>query len=274
MTDLNAVGFALEELFALRLQALSGRWPRMCAHRGLKGKMTQRDKEIAERLALVKGTLSQVCTRTQSSVELVAVSKTFPAEAVLAAALAGQSIFGENYAQEGCAKVDWFKENHPECKLVWHFIGPLQANKTRPVAERFDWVDSVDRLRIAKRLNDQRPEGLPPLNVLIEVNISAEESKSGVMPEELQAVAREIAKLPRLKLRGLMAIPEPAEEDEAVRSPLRAMKALFDAHKDEFGWDTLSMGMSADMVQAVEEGATMVRVGRAIFGARHYPAKA
>ena len=274
MTDLNAVGFALEELFALRLQALSGRWPRMCAHRGLKGKMTQRDQEIAERLALVKGTLSQVCTRTQSSVELVAVSKTFPAEAVLAAALAGQSIFGENYAQEGCAKVDWFKENHPECKLVWHFIGPLQANKTRPVAERFDWVDSVDRLRIAQRLNDQRPEGLPPLNVLIEVNISAEESKSGVMPEELQAVASEIAKLPRLKLRGLMAIPEPAEEDEAVRSPLRAMKALFDAHKDEFGWDTLSMGMSADMVQAVEEGATMVRVGSAIFGARHYPAKA
>lgn len=274
MTDLNAVGFALEELFALRLQALSGRWPRMCAHRGLKGKMTQRDQEIAERLALVKGTLSQVCTRTQSSVELVAVSKTFPVEAVLAAALAGQSIFGENYAQEGCAKVDWFKENHPECKLVWHFIGPLQANKTRPVAERFDWVDSVDRLRIAKRLNDQRPEGLPPLNVLIEVNISAEESKSGVMPEELQAVASEIAKLPRLKLRGLMAIPEPAEEDEAVRSPLRAMKALFDAHKDEFGWDTLSMGMSADMVQAVEEGATMVRVGSAIFGARHYPAKA
>lgn len=274
MTDLNAVGFALEELFALRLQALSGRWPRMCAHRGLKGKMTQRDQEITERLALVKGTLSQVCTRTQSSVELVAVSKTFPPEAVLAAALAGQSIFGENYAQEGCAKVDWFKENHPECKLVWHFIGPLQANKTRPVAERFDWVDSVDRLRIAKRLNDQRPEGLPPLNVLIEVNISAEESKSGVMPEELQAVASEIAKLPRLKLRGLMAIPEPAEEDEAVRSPLRAMKALFDAHKDEFGWDTLSMGMSADMVQAVEEGATMVRVGSAIFGARHYPAKA
>ncbi len=274
MTDLNAVGFALEELFALRLQALSGRWPRMCAHRGLKGKMTQRDQEIAERLALVKGTLSQVCTRTQSSVELVAVSKTFPAEAVLAAALAGQSIFGENYAQEGCAKVDWFKENHPECKLVWHFIGPLQANKTRPVAERFDWVDSVDRLRIAQRLNDQRPEGLPPLNVLIEVNISAEESKSGVMPEELQAVASEIAKLPRLKLRGLMAIPEPAEEDEAVRSPLRAMKALFDAHKDEFGWDTLSMGMSADMVQAVEEGATMVRVGSAIFGARHYPGKA
>ena len=213
--------------------------------------MTQRDQEITERLALVKGTLSQVCTRTQSSVELVAVSKTFPAEAVLAAALAGQSIFGENYAQEGCAKVDWFKENHPECKLVWHFIGPLQANKTRPVAERFDWVDSVDRLRIAKRLNDQRPEGLPPLNVLIEVNISAEESKSGVMPEELQAVASEIAKLPRLKLRGLMAI-----------------------HKGEFGWDTLSMGMSADMVQAVEEGATMVRVGSAIFGARHYPAKA
>lgn len=261
-------------LFALRLRALSGRGSQIYKNGCLGTQMTQQDQEIADRLAQVKATLSQACVRAQRSVELVAVSKTFPAEAVLAAANAGQSVFGENYAQEGCAKVDWFKENHPEKKLVWHFIGPLQANKTRPVSEHFDWVDSVDRLRIAKRLNDQRPEGLPPLNVLIEVNISAEESKSGVMPEELQAVAREIAKLPRLKLRGLMAIPEPAEEDEAVRSPLRAMKALFDAHKDEFGWDTLSMGMSADMVQAVEEGSTMVRVGSAIFGARHYPAKA
>lgn len=236
--------------------------------------MTQREEGIAYRLEQVKSTLTAVCIRRQSTVELVAVSKTFPAEAVLEAVNAGQSVFGENYAQEGCAKVDWFKDNHPERKLVWHFIGPLQANKTRPVAERFDWVDSVDRLRIAKRLNDQRPEDMPPLNVLIEVNISAEESKSGVMPEEVCEVAREIAKLRRLKLRGLMAIPEPAQDDESVRRPLRAMKALFDAHKAEFGWDTLSMGMSADMVQAVEEGATMVRVGSAIFGARHYPTKA
>ena len=236
--------------------------------------MTQREEGIAYRLEQVKSVLTAVCMRRQSTVELVAVSKTFPAEAVLEAVNAGQSVFGENYAQEGCAKVDWFKDNHPERKLVWHFIGPLQANKTRPVAERFDWVDSVDRLRIAKRLNDQRPEDMPPLNVLIEVNISAEESKSGVMPEEVCEVAREIAKLPRLKLRGLMAIPEPAQGDESVRRPLRAMKALFDAHKAEFGWDTLSMGMSADMVQAVEEGATMVRVGSAIFGARHYPTKA
>ena len=164
--------------------------------------MTQREEGIAYRLEKVKSTLTAVCIRRQSTVELVAVSKTFPAEAVLEAVNAGQSVFGENYAQEGCAKVDWFKDNHPERKLVWHFIGPLQANKTRPVAERFDWVDSVDRLRIAKRLNDRRPEDMPPLNVLIEVNISAEESKSGVMPEEVCEVAREIAKLPRLKLRG------------------------------------------------------------------------
>ena len=192
--------------------------------------MTQREEGIAYRLKQVNSVLTAVCMRRQSTVELVAVSKTFPAEAVLEAVNAGQ-----NYAQEGCAKVDWFKDNHPERKLVWHFIGPLQANKTRPVAERFDWVDSVDRLRIAKRLNDQRPEDMPPLNVLIEVNISAEESKSGVMPEEVCEVAREIAKLPRLKLRVLMAIPEPAQDDESVHRPLRAMKALLDAHECRYG---------------------------------------
>lgn len=233
--------------------------------------MSQTDEEIACRLQRVRTRLEQACARTNSVVELVAVSKTFSAQAVLAAVQAGQLVFGENYAQEGCAKVDWFRTHCPQAGLVWHFIGPLQANKTRGVAERFDWVDSIDRLRIAKRLNDQRPAEMPPLNVLIEVNISAQQSKSGVKPEELLALAREIAALPRLKLRGLMAIPEPETEDEKIRQPLRAMKMLFESHKHEFGWDTLSMGMSADMVQAVEEGATMVRVGSAIFGARHYP---
>lgn len=234
---------------------------------------SQTDEEIAGSLQRVRQRLEQACARMNTAVELVAVSKTFPAEAVAAAVRAGQVVFGENYAQEGCAKVDWFKEHFPQAELTWHFIGPLQANKTRGVAERFDWVDSVDRLRIARRLNDQRPESLAPLNILIEVNISAQESKSGVMPEEVPALAREISLLPRLKLRGLMAIPEPETEDEKIRRPLRAMKELFEAHREEFGWDTLSMGMSADMVQAVEEGATMVRVGSAIFGARHYPNK-
>lgn len=236
--------------------------------------MNERKQEIARNFSTVKARLEETCKRCGCAADLVAVSKTFPAEAVLAAADAGQTVFGENYAQEGCGKVDWFKEHRPDVKLVWHFIGPLQANKTRPVAERFDWVDSVDRLRIAKRLSDQRPESADVLNVLIEVNISGEESKSGVKPEELPELAREIAKLPRLKLRGLMAIPEPESDDEKKRRPLRAMKALFDRYKEEFGWDTLSMGMSADMVEAVEEGATMVRVGSAIFGARHYPNKA
>lgn len=235
---------------------------------------TQQTGAIAERLETVRERLEVVCARTGSTAELVVVSKTFPAQAVNEAVEAGQRVFGENYAQEGCGKVDWFAQNRPDVKLTWHFIGPLQANKTRGVAERFDWVDSVDRLRIAKRLNDQRPEAMPPLNVLIEVNISGEESKSGVQPEELPQLAREIAALPHLKLRGLMAVPEPETEDEKIRRPLKAMKALFEQYKAEFGWDTLSMGMSADMVQAVEEGATMVRVGSAIFGPRHYPAKA
>lgn len=235
--------------------------------------MSQRDQEIALGLQAVQGRLQEAARCAGRTVRLVAVSKTFPAEAVLAAVEAGQKVFGENYAQEGCAKVDWFREHRPQERLEWHFIGPLQANKTRPVAERFDWVDSVDRLRIAERLNGQRPEGMPALNVLIEVNISGEESKSGVSPEALPALAREIAALPRLRLRGLMAIPEPESDDEKKRRPLRAMKELFDRYKEEFGWDVLSMGMSADMIEAVQEGATMVRVGSAIFGARRYPGK-
>lgn len=231
--------------------------------------MTNREEEIARNLEQVRAGLRQA----GGEVQLVAVSKTFPPEDVLAAVKTGQRVFGENYAQEGCEKVDWFRTHYPQYQLQWHFIGPLQANKTRGVAERFDWVDSVDRLRIAKRLSDQRPEHLAALNVLIEVNISGEESKSGVKPEELEALAREIAALPRLRLRGLMAIPQPQTDDEKIREPLRAMKALFDAYKHSFGWDTLSMGMSADRAQAVQEGSTMVRVGSAIFGARHYPNK-
>jgi pyridoxal phosphate enzyme (YggS family) len=207
----------------------------------------------------------------QGKVALLAVSKTFGPEAVLLAARLGQTAFGENYAQEGCAKVDWFREHHPEVTLQWHFIGPLQANKTRMVAERFDWVQSIDRVRIAQRLSDQRPSDLPALNVLVEVNVDGQETKSGVHPDEVRALCEAVAAMPGLKLRGLMAIPAPVETSEGRKAPLRAMRALFDELKDDFGLDTLSMGMSADMIEAVECGTTMVRVGSAIFGTRAYP---
>ncbi|MDO4938170.1 MAG: YggS family pyridoxal phosphate-dependent enzyme, partial [Sutterellaceae bacterium] len=215
---------------------------------------------VRERLAGVKNALLAANEQFGKDTQLMAVSKTFPAEAVLVAAQEGQCVFGENYAQEGCDKVDWFKANHPELKLVWHFIGPLQSNKTRPVAERFDWVDSVDRLKIAQRLNDQRPEGMAPVNLLIEVNIDGEDTKSGVAPKDVKALADEIAKLPNVKLRGLMCIPAPAETPEEQAKPLTAMRALFDEMKEAYGIDTLSMGMSADMTVAVECGSTLVRV--------------
>ncbi len=233
---------------------------------------------IEERLQAVREALAAAersAGRPAGSVVLAAVGKTFGPEAVEACARQGQRVFAENYAQEGCDKIDWMRAKHPDLQLEWHFIGPLQANKTRMVAERFDWVQSLDRLRIASRLSAQRPEALPPLNVLIEVNIDGEASKSGVSPDELEALAAEVEKLPRLRLRGLMAIPAPASDEAGRRKPLAAMKALFDAFRSRHPEaDTLSMGMSADMREAVEEGATMVRIGSAIFGPRSYPKKA
>ena len=229
-------------------------------------------ESVEQRLKRVQSALR--AADPQGKVGLLAVSKTFGPEAVLSAARQGQRAFGENYAQEGCAKVDWFKEHHPELALQWHFIGPLQANKTRPVAERFDWVQSVDRVRIAQRLSDQRPSDMPPLNVLVEVNVDGQETKSGVHPDDVRALCEAVSSMPGLKLRGLMAIPAPAETSEERKAPLRAMRALFDELKDDFGLDTLSMGMSADMLEAVECGTTMVRVGSAIFGARTYPERA
>ena len=231
--------------------------------------MTELIEGIEERLFAVKEKISK-SPSLEANPKLLAVSKTFPKEAVLIAAKAGQREFGENYAQEGCEKVKWFKENHPEFPLVWHFIGPVQGNKTRPIAECFDWVESVNREKIARRLSEQRPAGLPPLNVLIEVNIDGEESKSGVKPEEVPALAKIIKSLPNLKLRGLMAIPAPADSREGRLLPLRAMRALYDSLKDEFQFDTLSMGMSADMTEALEAGSTEVRIGTAIFGHRDY----
>ena len=208
---------------------------------------------------------------TACSVQLLAVSKTFGVEAIAEASEVGERCFGENYVQEGVEKIRHFREALPGVALEWHFIGPLQSNKTRLVAEHFDWVQSIDREKIARRLSEQRPSNLLPLNVLIEVNIDQQATKSGVKVEEVRALADLIMELPGLRLRGLMAIPEPADDDEGKRHPLRAMKALYDALKNEgYPLDVLSMGMSSDMSQAIEEGATMVRVGSAIFGERNY----
>ncbi len=202
-------------------------------------------------------------------VTLLAVSKTAAAEAVREAAAAGQHAFGENYVQEALAKIEALADLRPQ--LQWHLIGPLQSNKTRPVAEAFDWVHSVDRLKIAQRLAEQRPARLPPLNICLQVNISGEASKSGLLPADVAAVAQAVAALPRerLVLRGLMAIPEPAADFAAQRAPHRALRELMAAlNAAGLGLATLSMGMSADLEAAVVEGATLVRVGSAIFGAR------
>ena len=210
--------------------------------------------------------------RGAESVTLLAVSKTFPAEAVRAAHAAGQRAFGENYVQEALAKIEALADLRRE--LEWHLIGPLQSNKTRPVAEAFDWVHSVDRLKIAERLAEQRPALLPPLQLTLQVNVSGEASKSGVAPVDVPALAHAVAALPkeRVRLRGLMAIPEPAGDLAAQRVPHRRLHELLDALRAQgLALDTLSMGMSADLEAAVAEGATMVRIGSAIFGERARP---
>jgi pyridoxal phosphate enzyme (YggS family) len=204
-------------------------------------------------------------------VQLLAVSKTFPAEAVLEAAACGQRAFGENYLQEGVDKIAAVAKALPDTRLEWHFIGPIQSNKTRPIAASFDWVHTVERLKIAQRLSEQRPPELGPLNICLQVNISGEASKSGIPPEELPALAQAVAALPNLRLRGLMAIPEPQDDPELQRVPFARLRELAqDIVKSGIDLDTLSMGMSGDMRAAVLEGATIVRVGSAIFGARHY----
>lgn len=205
--------------------------------------------------------------RAPDSVRLLAVTKTFPADDVRTAFAAGQRAFGENYVQESLSKIEALADLRAE--IEWHFIGPLQSNKTRPVAEHFDWVHSVDRLKIAQRLSEQRPDSLAPLNVCLQVNVSGEASKSGVVPIEAPDLARAIAALPKLRLRGLMSIPEPADDPEAQRKPHRILHTLFDALTAQgLALDTLSMGMSSDLEAAVLEGATIVRIGTAIFGKR------
>ena len=213
--------------------------------------------------------------REPGSVFLLPVSKTFGINALEEAVKCGMRAFGENYVQEGCEKIEYFKKQHPDLEIAWHFIGHLQSNKTRPVAEHFDWVQTVDRLKIAQRLSEQRPADMPPLNVLIEVHISDEESKSGCQPADVPALAQAITLLPNLKLRGIMAIPAPSDNEEGKKAPLKEMHAIFLHLRDElnFDIDTLSMGMSSDMAEAVECGSTMVRVGSAIFGPRDYTKK-
>lgn len=228
---------------------------------------------IASNLQGVRARIAQACAsagRSENSVTLLAVSKTFDAGAVRQAHAAGQCAFGENYVQEALAKIDALADLRPQ--LQWHLIGPLQSNKTRPVAEAFDWVHSVDRLKIAQRLAEQRPAWLPPLQLCLQVNISGEDSKSGVAPAEVPALAAAVAALPRERvcLRGLMAIPEPAADPAEQRAPHRALHELLQLVNTRQGLalDTLSMGMSADLEAAVTEGATLVRVGTAIFGGR------
>jgi hypothetical protein len=222
----------------------------------------------------VEATIEAACRaaeRPRSTVQLLAVSKTFPAEAVVEAVAAGQRAFGENYLQEGIDKIAAVAKALPDTPLEWHFIGPIQSNKTRPIAAHFDWVHTVERLKIAQRLSEQRPPGLGPLNICLQVNISGEASKSGIQPGELPALAQAVAALPNLRLRGLMAIPEPQEDPELQRLPFARLRALAqDIVKSGIHLDTLSMGMSGDMRAAILEGATIVRVGSAIFGARHY----
>jgi len=208
--------------------------------------------------------------RAPQSARLLAVSKTFGPEAVLEAVAAGQRAFGENYLQEGLDKIRSLQEAGAPA-LEWHFIGPIQSNKTRPIAEHFAWAHTVDREKIAQRLSEQRPAGMAPLQICLQVNISGEASKSGVAPEELAALAHKVAALPNLVLRGLMAIPEPAVEFAQQRAAFARLRVLYEQLRaDGLALDTLSMGMSADLRAAVVEGATIVRVGSAIFGSRNY----
>jgi len=225
---------------------------------------------IAERLNSALKGIDQAATsahRPPNSVKLLAVSKTKPVSDIMEAYEAGQRMFGENYVQEGVEKVQ--ELSHLD-DLEWHMIGPIQSNKTKIVAEHFDWVQSVDREKIARRLNEQRPDSLPPLNVCIQVNIDDEESKSGISPGELPSLIEFIESQERLTLRGLMAIPKANPSEEQQHKSLAKLKELFDHyHTSLSNFDTLSVGMSSDMAEAIQHGSTMVRVGTAIFGKRN-----
>ena len=216
---------------------------------------------------------TKACGRNSHDVQLLAVSKTKPAEMIREAWQSGQRAFGENYVQEGVDKVQGLSDLKD---IEWHFIGPIQSNKSRLVAENFQWVHSVDRLKIARRLSEQRPEHLPPINICLQVNIDSESTKSGLKPDEVLETAKTVIRMPQVILRGLMAIPTPSSNPEQQRKPFIAMKKLLENLQEHFPnepLDTLSMGMSSDLAVAIAEGSTIVRIGTAIFGARDYSNK-
>ncbi len=225
---------------------------------------------IANNLQLVRDRIQQACSqvgRAPESVTLLAVSKTFPAVTVREAFDAGQRCFGENYVQEAVDKIAELADLRSQ--ITWHLIGPLQSNKTRVVAEHFDWVHTIDRLKIAQRLSEQRPAHLPPLQMCVQVNTSGEASKSGVAPEEALALAQAVSALPRLQLRGVMALPAPSDDPAVQTESLRQVRVAFELLRSEgLPLDTLSMGMSSDLESAIEQGSTLVRVGTALFGHR------
>ena len=225
--------------------------------------MTTISYRLQDILATIQS--AQASSRFVQAVRLIAVSKAQPASAIREAYAAGQTIFGENYLQEALDK----QAQLTDLDIEWHFIGPIQSNKTQPISQNFAWVHSVDRLKIAQRLNDARPEDLPPLQVCIQVNVSNEDSKSGVLPEDLTALASEIQKLPRLILRGLMAIPAPSKDQSQQAAQFKLVRECYDALLAKgFALDTLSIGMSDDYPAAIAQGATFVRIGSALFGAR------
>lgn len=233
---------------------------------------------VSQNLQAVRAAIAAAAAasgRAPETIALLAVSKTFGAATVLEAVRAGQTAFGENYLQEALEKIDAVEAALPAAapgvRLQWHFIGPIQSNKTRAIAARFDWVHSVARASIAARLSAQRPPQLPPLNVCLQVNLDAEASKSGIEPQQAAALAHEVAQLPRLRLRGLMAIPQPSADHALQRAAFARLRHLYEQLRAEgLPLDTLSMGMSADLDAAILEGATIVRIGSAIFGKREY----
>ncbi len=232
------------------------------------------NNDIAQRLLQINQQITAYALeagRSADSVQLLAVSKTKPVEAVIAAFQAGQRQFGESYVQDALPKIQFLQDDKQYDDIVWHFIGPIQSNKTKHVAENFSWVHSVDREKIAQRLNDQRPASKSPLNICLQINISGEETKSGMNQEEVFDLADKIEQLPHLKLRGLMAIAENTTDLDRVRSNFESMQQLFNELKKRYpSVDTLSMGMTDDMPIAVACGSTMVRIGTAIFGSREY----
>ena len=225
---------------------------------------------IADRISIAQSRINQAaqnCSRSSAEISLLAVSKTKPISDIIAAYQAGQRLFGENYVQEGETKITALQADYPD--IEWHFIGPLQSNKSKIVAEHFDWMHTLSRDKIAQRLHEQRPSNKPPLNVCIQVNISQEESKSGVNAEDVATLALTITSLSKLTLRGLMAIPTATNDEQIQQQEFAQLKQLFDQLKQQYpSVDTLSMGMSNDMDIAIANGSTMVRIGSAIFGER------